>query len=122
MDGKQQFAGLAGITLLAANFWTSDAHKAFAGGALSHNASGAQQAAAHAALKKYGGALLGVAAGVLLAGASDQAGTAVIAVIVALFILWAMGHYAGFKPTPMAQAPAQGGYVKNTPTTGLVNA
>lgn len=107
MDGRQQLVGTVGAGLVAVNFWTSNQRAAIGGTVWSKR----DPAKAHAALLAVGGELLLVGLLTLGAGTSDTAANATLAILAALWILWAIKHYSatGGKaaPTsaPMQQAP-----------------
>lgn len=101
MNGQQQIVGLGGLALIGANFWLTDQKQTFAAGALSNSGqsgltpkSTAQTEAAHSLVKQIAAELLFVGVATLLAGMSSQAGNAMIAVVAALAILWAIKHYS----------------------------
>lgn len=91
MTTRQSLVGAGGIALLVANFWTGEARATVSGGLFAKDGN---PAAAHRELKVIGGELLFVAVATLLAGISDAWGTAMVAVIVALFVLWAINHFS----------------------------
>lgn len=90
---KQQLIGAAGVGLIAANFWTGS-NKAAIGVLTKGDATSDQITASHAALKAIGLEVLFVAVAVLIGGASNQLGTAMLTMIVALFVVWAITHFA----------------------------
>lgn len=92
MSGKQQAVGALGAALVAANFWTGS-NRPLVSAVVGKGSTPADAAAAHTALKSVGLELLFVAVATLLAGLSDGLAGAMIAVIVALFILWAVTHF-----------------------------
>ena len=92
MNGKQQAVAVTGLALVVANFWTTDARPLVTAGL---SGDPAAQARAHSELKTLGLELLFVAGAAMLAGFSDGLGTAMVAIIAALAILWAVNHYAG---------------------------
>lgn len=87
MNTQQSVVAAGGLGLVAANWWTKQRHVIFAG-AFNSSASTAQQAAAHKALLTVGAQLLFVAVASFLAGTSSGLGNAMVAMIVALAILW----------------------------------
>lgn len=93
MNGKQNVVAAGGLGLILANFWLGGARKTVTAGTINKGATTDQTAAAHLEIKKFAGELLFVGVAVLLSGWSDTAGSAMIAVIVALFILWAINHF-----------------------------
>lgn len=91
MNGAQTAAGAVGLGLVAADFWTSQQRPTITAGIFG---TGASAADAHRQLKLVGAELLFVAVAVLVAGISDQAGKAMVAVLVALAVIWAINHYS----------------------------
>lgn len=88
-SGQQQVVGAGGLALLLTNFWARGGRATIVKGALtSNNPAGVN--AAHTELKKLGGQLLFVGAAALIAGTNDNLGTAMVVVVVALWILWLM--------------------------------
>lgn len=99
MNTAQNFTALIGVGLIGGNFWVQQ-HKTFAAGALNNNATQAQSAAAHTIVKTVALELLFVGVATLIAGGSSQAGSAMIAVMVALAIVWIIKYESGsFKPS-----------------------
>ena len=94
MSGNQTIVAAGGAGLLLVNYWTGPDRKTINDGLF--NSSG-DVGAAHHALIRYAAAAAAVLVATLLAGISDSWGGAMVAVIVALFILWAINHYAGSK-------------------------
>ncbi len=95
--GAQTVAAAGGAGLLAVNYWTGPDRAVISKGLFDSSATDVDVAAAHKALIRYAAAALALTVGVLLAGESRAWGTGMVAVIVALFILWAMNHYGGNK-------------------------
>lgn len=93
MSDKQNLVAAAGIGLIAANFWLGGARQTVTAGSLKPGASGAATTASHTEVKKIAGELLFVGVAVLLSGISDAAGSAMLAVIVGLAVLWSIHHY-----------------------------
>lgn len=101
MNGQQNIVAAGGMGLIAANFWFGGARGTVAQGLFK---SGGSTYAYHTELKKIGIEMVTVAAMTLLAGISSSWGTAMVAVIVGLFILWALLHYSGStQPTTGTQ-------------------
>lgn len=95
MNTKQDLVAVAGIGLITANFWLGGARDTVSAGLFNGAAHPDQVASAHTSLKTAGAELLFVAVATLLAGMSDNAGTAMLSVIVALGVLWAIHHFSG---------------------------
>lgn len=93
MNGSQQIAAALGGGLIAANFWTSQRH-IFTTGALNSSASSSDTAAAHTVIRNVAVEILFVGLGVLVAGVNGKAGGAVVAALLALWIVWLITHYA----------------------------
>lgn len=93
MNGPQQAAAAGGAGLLVLNYWTGPDRKTINAGLFDAKATDADKAAAHGTLVRFAAAAVALAVGVLLAGASPQWGSALVAIIAALFILWAINHY-----------------------------
>lgn len=93
MSGQQGLVAVGGIGLIGANYWLGGARQTVKAGALTPGATTAQTTAAHQQLKTVLIELMFVGVGVLLAGISDAAGSAALAVLVALGVLWAINHY-----------------------------
>lgn len=87
MNTQQNIVGGLGLGLVAANFWTKQ-KATFATGALNSSATKAQSEKAHTAIYQIGLELLFVGVATLIAGASSSAGSAMVAVLVALAIVW----------------------------------
>lgn len=111
MNGKQELVAAGGLALVGVNFWTSSQRSAVAGTVWSKK----DPAASHKVLLAVGGELVLVAVLTATAG-SPVAANAAIAIIVALWILWAMKavHPAGGAnpntgSTPMQSSPGAGG-------------
>lgn len=115
MSSKSQLVGAAGVGLIAANFWTGPNRAALGAGLFSKNPTSDAQDAAHEAFKQVGIELLAVAVLTIVASTSDNLASACLAIIVALFILWAMTHYGAQPGTNAAVAP---GAVKSTSGLG----
>lgn len=94
MSGQQQVVAAGGAGLVAIAFWTGDGRKKIKAGLFSSGADAAAQQAAHVELTKLGGAVLFVGVATLLSGLSASWGAAMTAVVVGLFILWAINHNA----------------------------
>lgn len=94
MNGAQQIVGLAGVGLIAANFWTQQRHTVLSGITSGNKLGSAndQTKAAHDQLKIIGIELLAVGIATLLAGVNSTAGSALALVAVALWILWLMRY------------------------------
>jgi hypothetical protein len=107
MTGAQTFVGAGGAALVLVNFWTGEARSVVSGSLFS---SGGNSQQAHSTLVVLGGELLFVAVAALLAGLSDGAGTAMSALVVALFVLWAVNHFGGAgSPAAQNQTPTAAG-------------
>lgn len=91
MNTKQDIVAAAGMGLIIADFWLGNSRAPIAAGIFGR--AGGSAGNAHADLKKYAGELLFVAVATLIAGVSDGAGSAMIAVMVALGVLWSIHHY-----------------------------
>lgn len=94
MNGAQQIVGLGGMGLIAVNFWTGD-QRADIGPLLA----GKSAPNSHGAFREIGAELLFVVIATALAGLGGGWGTAMAAVVVGLFILWGIQHYAGGPTT-----------------------
>jgi hypothetical protein len=93
VNGSQQLVGLGGLGLIAVNFWTGDQRTEIApvlGGK-------GTVADAHSAFKEIGAELLFVVIATMLAGLPGW-GAGMVAVIVALYILWGINHYSNPQP------------------------
>lgn len=90
-------AGVGGISLIAANYWFGGAHQIVHTGALSGGATPAETTDAHKQLRTILIELAFVGVGVLIAGGSDSAGTAILAILAALAVLWSVNHFGGSK-------------------------
>lgn len=100
MTGSQTLVGAGGVGLVFANFW-------FGGDRPQVSASlfgSGDPGTAHTALVKLGGEMLLVVVLTVLAGLSDQWGSAMAVVIVGLAILWAINHYSK-SSTPQSATP-----------------
>lgn len=95
MSGKSQLVGVAGLGLIGANFWLGTQRQDLSGGLFTKSASAAQSAKSHDSLKQLGAEILFVTVATVIAATSDSAGNAMLAVLVALGIVWAITHYAG---------------------------
>lgn len=93
MSGSQTVVGALGVGLIGANFWTEQ-RADVAAGAFSKNATAAQTATAHATLKIIAAELLAVGVATILAGLSPSAGGAMVAILLALALVWAIKHFA----------------------------
>lgn len=94
MSDKQNLVAAGGLGLIAVNFWLGGARQTVTAGSLKPGSTGDATAASHTAIKKIAGELLFVGIAVLVSGISDAAGTAMLAVIAALAVLWAIHHYS----------------------------
>lgn len=92
MSAQQQVVAAGGAGLVVLAFWTGEGRKVIDAGLFSSGATAAQTGAAHNELVKIGSAILFVAVATMLSGLSSSWGTAMIAVIAGLFILWAINH------------------------------
>lgn len=97
MSASQNLVGAGGVGLIAANFWLGGSREIVAGGTTNPSATAAQTDAAHKQLKVVAAELFFVVVATIIAGTSDTAGMAMLAVIVALAILWSIHHYAPAK-------------------------
>lgn len=104
MSGEQTLAGLGGIALVGVNYWTGQQRAP-----ISSLLSGTSSTAAHSSLVELGGELLLVGVAVAIAGASPAAGKAVLAAVVALWILWAINHYSGSSAKAKAKTSSSSG-------------
>lgn len=93
MNGQQNIVALGGVALIGANYWATQKATINAG-LFNSSATTADTTAAHAALRNVALELLFVGVATLLAGVSDGLGSAMVAVIVALGILWCIRHFA----------------------------
>jgi hypothetical protein len=93
VSGKQNLVAAGGLGLIAANFWLGGARQTVSAG-LTKGAAPGTATNAHTEIKRVALELLFVGVAVVIAGASDGAASAMLAVIVALFVLWAINHYA----------------------------
>lgn len=94
MNTQQTIVAAAGAGLVGVNFWTGPQRKAVTSGALNSSASSKQEGTAHTSIVQLAGELLFVGVAVLLAGAGGKAGSIVVAMIAALWILWLIKHYS----------------------------
>ena len=92
---KAVTVAVAGGTLIGVNAWTSPQRKALADAL---NGKAGSTPASHKALVQIGGEALLVIVAAAAAGSSDAVGTGMVAAIVALWILWAIGHFSGNQP------------------------
>lgn len=90
---SQTLVAAGGIGLIAANYWLGGAKQTVTAGTLTKGASADATAASHTEIKKVAAELLFVGVATLIAGISDAAASAMLAVIAALFVLWAINHY-----------------------------
>lgn len=93
MNGTQQLTAAAGAGLLVLNFWTGPEHDAIAKGLFDKDASADATQNAHKSLVRMAAALLFVAVATLLSGVNGQLGSAMLAIIAALFVIWAINHF-----------------------------
>jgi hypothetical protein len=93
MNGAQTVVGLGGVGLIAVNFWTGPQRAAV--GPVVTGAPGASVSSAHTELVQVGAELLFVTVAAVAAGIGPGWGQGMVAVIVGLFILWAIHHYSG---------------------------
>jgi len=91
MDGKTAVVGIGGLGLIAANFWNGNQRQAIGGTVWKGN----NPQVAHKALLGLSGELLLVFLMYLGAGASDGLATAMVVVVITLWVLWAIAHYTG---------------------------
>jgi hypothetical protein len=100
VNGTQQLVGLGGMGLIAVNFWTGEQR-----GQIVPAITGSGNVAnAHGAFKEVGAELLFVIIATVLAGLGGGWGTGMVAVIVALFILWGITHYGKASSTTTTPA------------------
>lgn len=92
---KQQLVGVSGAGLVIANFWLGDARTVVRQAVGQASPSQAATVSAHAEIKKFFLELLFIAGATLIAGVNDGAGSAMLAMIVALGILFAIQHFGG---------------------------
>lgn len=97
---SQQIVAAGGAGLVTLAFWTGKSRDTITAGLFDENATAHAQKAAHSELVKVGAAVLFVGAATLLAGQSRTFDSGMTAVIVGLFVLWAINRYA--PPTPAA--------------------
>jgi hypothetical protein len=100
VTGSQSIVGAGGIGLVLANFWFGSNRKVVSAGLFGNG----DPSAAHQSLLVLGGEALFVIVATLLAGISDSWGAAMAVLIVALWVLWAINHYAGGTQTQSASA------------------
>lgn len=108
MSGTQTLVGAGGLALVAVNFWTSDDRQTVSSGIFTKSG---DAHAAHLSLAKVFGELVFVVVAVVLAGLSNTWAMAMAAVVVALFVLFAINQYGGGVQSAGAQSaapPAQG--------------
>lgn len=101
MDGTQQLVAVGGLGLVGVNYWTSAQRTAIAGTVWN----GKAPAQARGALIAIGGEVLLVFVLTMVAGQSDSLAYGMLAIIVALWVLWAMAHYGKKSGTAAAPAP-----------------
>lgn len=94
MTGDQTLVAAGGGALVLLNLWTSKDRTTISSGVFNSSATASQITAAHKLLIRYGGALLFVGVATLMAGVSKSAGTAFVAIIGGLFLVWAMNKYS----------------------------
>ena len=92
MTGAQTLAGAAGAGLVLVNEWQGDGRRALAGVVWDRDA---DPAAARAALVRIGGELLFVVVAVVLAGLGGHWPAFITAMLVALWVLWAVNRHGG---------------------------
>lgn len=98
MDGKQSVVAVGGVGLVLANYWIGGARGKVSAGLFNP---GGDVAGAHRQLVTFAGELLFVGVATVLAGVSDSWASAMVAVIVGLWILWAIHHYSGGQPAQL---------------------
>lgn len=110
MNGKQELVAVAGLALVGLDLWKGKARHDI-GGILTANPKAGAIGTAHRDLVGIAAELIFVGALVLIAGMNDQLGTAAIAIIVALFVLWLMLHTSSSSSTnrPASAMPPNGG-------------
>ena len=91
MNGTQSLVGFGGAGLVFANFWFGGNRASLSGGLFGKGST----SAAHSVLLTLGGEMLLVLVLTVLAGVSDGLGSVFSVLIVGLWILWAMHHFAG---------------------------
>lgn len=91
MNTKQDVVAVAGMGLILADFWLGNSRTPIAAGIFGRP--GGNAGTAHADLKKYAGELLFVAIATLVAGLSDSAGSAMLALMTALGVIWSIQHF-----------------------------
>lgn len=94
MSAKQAVIGAGGAGLLVVNYWTGPQRHTINDAVLNSKATPKQQKAAHAALVRYGAAVLVLAGAVLLAGISDAWASVMVTIVLGLWALWAVQKYA----------------------------
>lgn len=105
MNGAQTLVGIGGLGLIAVNYWTGS-QRAPVTSILSTQPSTQQLAQSHGALVEIGGEFLFVLVAVVLSGTSDGLGKALVAVIVALWVLWGINHYSKAPSSSATSLPA----------------
>lgn len=103
MEPKQSAVAIGGVGLVAVNYWTSKQRTAVVGTLWDKK----DPSAAHAALLGIGGELLLVGVLAVAAGQSDTLGNGMVAIVVALWILWAINYYTIGSPHTTAGAPVK---------------
>lgn len=91
MSAQSQTVGAAGMGLVIANFWFGGAKGSTSAGLFQKNSG--KSALAHDNLKIVGLELLFVAVATFLASVNSNLGTAMVVMILALWVLWAMLHF-----------------------------
>lgn len=95
MADKQPVVAAAGFGLVLSNYWLGGARQQVSSTVFNPKATADQVTVAHSTIKNLFIELFFVIIATIVAGISDGAADAMLAVIVALAILWAINHYAG---------------------------
>jgi hypothetical protein len=89
-SGQQQIVALGGAGLIVGNFWLGPERRVLADGLFHSSATDAEQAAAHAALKKIGGSVVFLLVATIMAGISNTWGRVMAATVLGLLLVWAV--------------------------------
>lgn len=104
MTGKQTLVGAGGAALVLVNYWVSPSRQTVSAGLFGTGST----SDAHRSLATLGGELLFVVVATMLAGLSDGFGSVMVAVIVALFVLFAINYYGGGVTASRSPAATSG--------------
>lgn len=95
MADRQPIVAAAGTGLVLANYWLGGARKQTSAALFDQKATSDQVTAAHSTIRNLFIELAFVLVATIVAGVSESAATAMLAMIVALAVLWAINHYSG---------------------------